>query len=288
MIDLAKPFRIPFREEAADMFQHRDKTIQSTYRLGCVVFSIANFDAQVEQEFQSCLQAFDKDEPVIADHIYDGKKDNINDIVDVINDVHKRHTNTLWILAAALVSPAGHKVLLAAPSHAGKSTTAMGLVLGHGWKVLSEDITHIDLTSDEIINFASPFAVKVGTPERLKEAVHAELNTVRAPSVEPSSWLPLKDHSFGRNLTAPFDLAFYFEPIQGGNYKCNAISNTEFVRTLLPLSNVARQKEAAAKVSQYVLEGRCFRVSEGNLQQRLQTIIELESYLGEGSVNHGI
>ncbi|HEY9732143.1 MAG TPA: hypothetical protein V6C89_09525 [Drouetiella sp.] len=270
------------------MFQHRDKTNQLTYRLGRIVFSIANFDAQVEQEFQNCLQACDKDDSVQAEHVYDGKKDNINDIVDVINDVHKRHTNTLWILAAALVSPAGHKVLLAAPSHAGKSTTAMGLVLGYDWKVLSEDITHIDLITDEIINFASPFAVKPGTPERLKEAVQAEFSTVKAPSVEPSSWLPLKDHSLGHNLKAPFDLAFYLDPFDGGDYRCSPISTSEYIRTLLPLSNVARQREAAAKVSQYVQENRCFRVSEGNLQQRLQSITQLESNIGEESVHHGV
>lgn len=261
------------------MFQHRDKTIRSRYRLGRVVFSIANFDSRVEQEFRNCLQAYDQTESVEAEHVYDGTTAKINDILDVINDVHKRHTNTLWILAAAVVSPAGNKVLLAAPAHAGKSTTTMGLVLGYGWKVISEDITHIDLGTDEIINFASPFAVKLGTAERLKEAVKAEFDTIKAPSIEPSSWLPLKDHSVGCNLKAPFDLLFYLQPIIGGDYKCSAISKSEFIRTLLPLSNVARHKEAAAKVSQCVQENRCFRISEGTLQQRLQTIIQLESNL---------
>ena len=256
------------------MFQQRDKIIKPTYKLGSVVFSITNCDAVLEREFEMLLPICPPNNSA-PNRNFDAQKESINHIVDLINLVHKKHEGTLWILAASVVSPSGRKVLISGPSHAGKSTMAMALVMGYGWKVLSEDITHIDLTNDEIINFGSPFAIKLGAPDLIEAAVKADLTSVELSPAEPSAWIPLDSNSVGHNLKAPFDLIVYLEPFKGGDFSCEKISPAEYVRAILPGSNIARMRDAANKIYDYVLQGRCYRLAEGNLTQRLEKIIQL-------------
>lgn len=205
-----------------------------------------------------------------ADRIYDAQKESINTIVDVINHVHKRHENTLWILGATVVSPSGQSVLLSGPSQSGKSTTAMALVFEHKWKVLSEDITHVDLSNDEIINFESPFSIKTGAINLLKTAVNSSFE-----NIEENSWLPIGENSLGHNLHAPFDFVFYFDEKHGGDFECRRVSPSELIRAILPRSNVSRSKAASNKIYEYVLQDRCYLVSGGSLTRRLQQIMLL-------------
>lgn len=209
-------------------------------------------------------------ENAAPDHVYDADANDIKNVLDVINHVHKQHHGSMWILGASIVSPAGHKVLISGPLNSGKSTTVLALVLGYAWKVLSEDITHIDMNTDEIVNFGSPFAIKPGTVDLLKSSLQLELSPL-----ELNSWMPLGLANLGHNMKTPFDLVIYFEEFSGGAFRCESMSVHEFTRTILRKSNITRINGAAIKLCEYVSEGCCYRISNGSLKDRLDAIIQL-------------
>ncbi|RTL45842.1 MAG: hypothetical protein EKK48_00425 [Candidatus Melainabacteria bacterium] len=261
------------------MHQQQDKANIPTYQLGQVKFAVTNCDELLEQELRSCLPIC---RVATAENttFYDAKSDSIKNIVDLINHIHKRHEGTLWILGAGIVSPSGRKLLIAGPSHTGKSTTAMALVFGFGWKVLSEDITHIDITENEIINFASPFAVKRGTLSSIQNALKAfdktlDLSSFDTSSVKPTCWAPLENASTGCNLSTPFDHAVVFEQFDDHDLRCDHLTSLDYMRALLPISNIARLSQVSNKFYNYVAEDSCYRLAGGNLKQRLDRIIQL-------------
>lgn len=261
------------------MRQQQNKANIPTYQLGQVKFAVTNCDELLEEELRNCLPICREN---TAEHttFYDAKKDSIKNIVDLINHIHKRHEGTLWILGAGVVSPSGRKLLIAGPSHTGKSTTALALVLGFGWKVLSEDITHIDITEKAIINFASPFAVKRGTLTSIQNALRAfdktlDMSSFDPNTVKPTSWVPLESASTGCNMSTPFDQAVYFDIFDENILRHDHLTSLEYMRALLPISNIARLSQVANKFYDYVAEDSCYRFSGGNLKQRLDRIIQL-------------
>jgi hypothetical protein len=156
----------------------------------------------------------------------------------------------------------------------------MALVRGFGWKVLSEDITHVDLRNGEIINFASPFAVKRGTISHLQKTLddsglRLDWSSFDPNSDSPITWIPLGTHSLGNNLKAPFDLVVYFDGFTDGDATCKKLPSAEFVRAILQISNFTRLDDATSKICEYVAEERCYRISGGSLKQRVDTILQL-------------
>lgn len=205
------------------------------------------------------------------DHVYDAGAFEIKSVLDVINHVHKQHEGSLWILGASIVTPAGQKVLISGPLSSGKSTTVLALVFGCGWKVLSEDITHIDMATNEIVNFGSPFALKPGTMDLLSNTYQFETPGTN----DTGSWMPLGSANLGHNLKTPFDLVVYFEEFSGGPFKCEEMSVPEFTRTILRKSNITRINDAPNKLYEYVSEGSCYRISDGSLKERVDAITRL-------------
>ncbi len=216
------------------------------------------------------LPLSDTESPATA-NVFDANANEIKNVLDVINHVHKQHSGSLWILGASIVSPEGAKVLLTGPLSSGKSTTVLALVLSQGWKVISEDITHIDMTTDEIVNFGSPFALKPGTLDLLRSTLQLELS----PFGQTDSWMALGSANLGHNMKTPFDLVIYFEEFSGGAFRCERISVHEFTRTILRKSNIARIDGATNKVCEYVSEGSCYKISDGSLKDRIEAIVEL-------------
>ncbi len=203
-------------------------------------------------------------------HTFDAKADSINSLLDVINHVHKLHYQSIWILGATIVSPQGQTVLISGPLSSGKSTTVLGLVFNFDWKVLSEDITHIDMNTNEIINFASPFAIKPGTLDLLKTSFPSS----QLPD-DSAAWMALRDKDLGCNVKTPFNLVIHFDKPQGGEFSCEKMSVPEYIRALLRKSNITRVKGAPDKISEYVSEGNCYLLRDGSLKERIQTILQL-------------
>ncbi|MBS1955862.1 MAG: hypothetical protein JST89_16885 [Cyanobacteria bacterium SZAS-4] len=223
----------------------------------------------MRRELESFVPAFDSINSDLI-HTFDAKADSIETLLDVINQVHKLHFSSIWILGATIVSPQGQTVLISGPLSSGKSTTVLGLVFNYGWKVISEDITHIDMTTNEIINFASPFAIKPGTFDLLKTTFQPD----KFP--DPSTvWMALNDKNLGCNRKAGIDLVIHFDKPRGGAISLEKISVPEYIRAILQKSNIALVNGAADKICEYVSEDSCYLIKDGSLKERIQTILQL-------------
>jgi hypothetical protein len=207
----------------------------------------------------------------VADQIYDAKLEGIKNMVGLLNHVLKQHHGLIWILGASLMSPDGRKLLILGAPYGGKTTAVLTLVFRCSWKVLSEDVTLIDPGTNEIINFAAPLALKPGTIELVKEAA----SIVPGP-VESDRWIPLREHSLGRNVKTPFDLALYLD-LSGGQDKlsCEKMPVNEYVRAMLQTSNLISMPGSVDKIYEYVRGDSCYRITAGSIQQRLKAILQL-------------
>jgi hypothetical protein len=191
----------------------------------------------------------------------------------IVNIALKHHDACVWIDAASLISPGGKKILIAGASHAGKSTCTTALALKEKWKVLAEDIVLFDTAADRLICFASPFSLKPGTADRLAA------QNCPAPPLVLNEWIPLDGMAAGGEVAAKLDLAFFFEHIADpgslGPLTLNETVQADFIRRLLPISNLLHSETAIDKLSTYLTDARCFNLSGGSITERLRKINEL-------------
>ncbi len=238
---------------------------QPLYRLGRISFVVKSADAGFQNELARLLPAC----RVAPEVIYEIESD--GNFRQLVGEILGLQSEYLWLSAACVVSPAGHKVLISGNSSAGKSTTVLALALRYGWKVLAEDLTCIDLHTGRIISFATPFSLKKGTVELLQETI----SMVPEP-VALGEWVPQSDlHAhgeYGSNL----DLSLYFGTARHGEpMQVSVCSPGEYVRLLLPCSNLIHCAHGPDKLAEYVSSGTCYRVSGGSLSERLNLILEL-------------
>jgi HprK-related kinase A len=67
--------------------------------------------------------------------------------------------NTYLIIHAAVIEKAGYAVIMPAPSGSGKSTLTAALIQ-EGWRLLSDELTLIDLETKNVIPFPRPVSLK--------------------------------------------------------------------------------------------------------------------------------
>ena len=188
------------------------------YQLGKYVFQLTGSDEMVmcflDLVLPPCSSPGTDDRAIAFDVDYQGTKEEYDswtdeekcDVINLFIDrAFKYHGSCLWIDAAALATPFKQTVLISGASHSGKSTSAMALAFGHGWKVVAEDIALLDLARDQVVTFATPFSTRPGSIERVEQATG-----VRPGPVLISEWVPAKDHACHCNPTAFFDLAFFW------------------------------------------------------------------------------
>jgi hypothetical protein len=239
------------------------------YQLGRLSFVVINCADSLQIQLRRMLPEV---QPSLSEPVYkvDARLEEIVSLRDLINHMYKQHLGFFWLLGASVVSPAGQKVLISGPGHSGKSTTVLALCCDHDWKVVSEDITLFDLEKHEILNFASPFTVRIGTLELLDAASTKHLTF---PEDEP--WVPLGAHNLKSDITAPFDLSFYFDGIVANKALHHSeLSHSEYLKLILPISNLARLPGAVDKIESYFPK-HCYRVVAGSVRERVSKIIEL-------------
>ncbi len=181
-----------------------------------------------------------------------------------------RHRDCFWMDAATVVSPDGHVVLIAGPSHSGKSTAAMALSFGLNWKVISEDITLLDVSSLSLIPFASPLSAREGTLERIHRATGAQLGRLIG-----GEWLNLGCHADGSSHSK-IDFAYILPKTDGTvdeQFGVKQISLADFVRHLVPISNILHLPSGLESVMDLLSSARCFGIEGGNLNERLDCIV---------------
>lgn len=231
------------------------------YQLGRVAFSLADLESGHELEclFPKCRSNYDNLVEFPA---------NERNVRSIINQVLAYHSDCLWFDAACLLSPEGKRILISGGSGSGKSTTSMALVFGLGWKVYSEDVTLIDPAKDVILSFASPFSLKTGTLEILE----ASLQVVPKP-ICLGEWLPPGENAIAETCAVKFEMVLLFENAKAsGTLECAEISASDYVRRLLPISNLIHKDGAPEKVTEYIGCAKCFQIRGGTLCERLEKI----------------
>jgi hypothetical protein len=241
---------------------------KTIYKLGNVAFTLRNcdpaFETVVAHLIPTCPQW-----QTAPNEIREIEMSGVQDLRKLINTVLRLHDGCNWIDAACLRAANGKIVLISGQSGAGKSTTTMALALNHGWKVLAEDLTLIDPATSEIIAFGSPFSLKKGTSELLEQL------TGNAPKpILLGEWLDSKHVASTTNVKANLDFALHFCGVTDEVLNCKPISANEYTRAILPYSNISRDKEAPARFSHYLANARCFKLSGGSLQERVQKLLE--------------
>lgn len=243
--------------------------VRQAYELGRIRFEVVNGHPDLEPCLEQLLPRTTL-QPDDEKHVYDAGTN--GHLRELINYVLKLHAECLWIDAACIVSPKGHRLLISGQSGAGKSTTSLAISLGYDWKVLGEDIILIDPNTDEILNFASPFSLKAKTAELVEEAV----NVLPSP-ILLEEWVPLGSRALGHSCPTPFDLVVHLER-DTTELECNKLSTSEYARKIFTLSNLIRRNDVSDKFFSYLPENGCYRISGGTVRERIEKIFSLCGY----------
>ncbi len=237
-----------------------------TFKLGRVVFEVENCQADFLEDLSRLLPHASAEESA-AENVVGVKMGCSQSIRELVNHVLKRHRDCIWLDAACLVSPSGKKILFAGKSSSGKTTMAMALAMSYKWSLLAEDIVLLDPSNNEIICFPSPFSLKRGTMRVLRRAIG------QAPEkIYQKEWTPsFQIASTNESHFAPFDVAIHLV-LTGGvdEMKVEKASAAEFVRKVLPISNLARKPDGIANFMSLVEPAQCYELNNGSLEERLQ------------------
>jgi len=89
---------------------------------------------------------------------------------DVQSYAEAHNPRSLWLHAAALVSPSGQGLLCVGPSGSGKSTTSL-LLLDHGFRYLAEDSVLFEPTTKQVLGLGLAIRLDAlpSSPERFLE-----------------------------------------------------------------------------------------------------------------------
>jgi len=234
------------------------------YRLGHVSFTVDSTDVAFKLELARLLPLCRVEPQTVCKLAAD-------DFRGLLARVLELHEGYAWLSAACLLSPQGHKVLISGQSSAGKSTTALALALQYGWKALSEDLTCIDLQRNKIIAFATPFSLKTGTLEMLADSISSVPETLVF-----GEWVPMSDMHVEGEFDTNLDLILYFDTARKGEpIQQIACSPGEYVRLLLPCSNLLHDECGPQKLAEYAAASACYRVTGGSLLERISLIRDM-------------
>lgn len=186
----------------------------------------------------------------------------------------EHHASFLWLDAAVLIkdNPQSKCILISGQSHSGKSTAALAMSSGSGWKILTEDVLLIDTKDDKLIAFPAPQSVRSGTSQRIKDALGIDV-----PSPKLKNWVPSQDRCVVTDVPARFDVVFHLsviDPENPGSFECQSLSPFTYVRKILLNSNLIAM-DAIDKFADYVMQASCFQIAGGSLSERLNAMIQL-------------
>jgi hypothetical protein len=188
----------------------------------------------------------------------------------------KFHAGLLWMEAAVMLDGKGRLVLLAGGSYAGKTTLSLALHLALGWKIVSEDSTMFDISSNCVVPFARPLALR---PDSLAKIV-------AATGVKPIGTL-CDEYYFDaamyyREPVPPeFACALLLTPLTGdrvSTLSMENISQATYVRRLLPLSNLIRFSKGLESITRSLEAGACYVLAGGELKDRIKVMQRLASH----------
>jgi len=247
-------------------------TTSPVFKLGKIVFTVENCSKNLQDQLAQMLPRASFDDPQEPIVLVNESGDDLTAMRPLINSIFKLHHSCFWADAACLISPSGKKVMLTGKSSAGKSTTSIALALGHKWKVLSEDITLVDSGTGEILSFATPFSLKQGTLDLLEDGADVVPETIIQ-----HEWVPIGVSVRDEIYKVPFDIAVHLEITdqERSDFSWSPLSPTEYVRRVLPVSNLLRITDGTEVFLDYVKEGGCFSCVNGSVSERITKLREL-------------
>ncbi len=256
-----------------------------SYRLGDFCFQLKSSNRQLCDRIGSLLERdkVDGDDDPLSVIDIDAPLAIVSDWEEVVSEAEgleiirlivrralNRHHDYLWLDAATLVSPSGKTVLIAGPSHSGKSTAATALAFAFGWKILAEDVSLVEPKSKQLKTFASPLSLRAGSLERIRVAT----GVLPGPIVG-SEWISISDHLAENSIDFRIDLAIALSVTDSNTDEpltTDAVSAQAFIHPLLPLCNALHIDQGIELLDESLKNSLCFRVKGGSLAERLQFI----------------
>jgi len=238
----------------------------AVYKLGRARFTVESTNAELLQELPNLF--FADNAGVDPIHTISARS-----LRELLMEVVRLHDAYIWLSAACIISPEGHKVLISGQSSAGKSTTTLALAMKYGWKAASEDLTCLDIERNQMVAFPTPFSLKKGTRELLQETIGT--TTERLAFGE---YLPLSNIHADGEFDTNFDLTLYFDKVKKDEpilyFPCTP---GEYVRLLLPSSNLVKNSGSIDKLAEYVASCPCYKITGGSLSERMDLVLQLTS-----------
>lgn len=231
------------------------------YRLGDVAFTLRDSATALSEHCEALLVPAAGVTAVVHEAV------NCGDLRDIVAQILKLHLNCIWIDAACLLSSTGKQILLSGLSCSGKSTTAIALAFGYGWRIFSEDIVLLDYETDKIVSFAAPFSCKKGTVARLEQLIGGKYELV------DGEWLSSKGLHAPQNVQPKFDLCFHFSMDQPeAPMQLEQIIPATFIRKIVSCSNILHDDRGSEKFEEYISDAVCYHISNGSLAERVELI----------------
>jgi hypothetical protein len=193
-------------------------------------------------------------------------------ILDLLRlDLYKLQSNCVWFDAASLVLPEGNLLVLAGASGFGKTTLALALAVVYGWKIITEDITFIDIESGATYPLVHPFLMRAGWQQTLFQATGIELESSLADDwFFDRAMFSTGVHNANFRLLVKLELPFFPMPLS-----VESISLAEYLRTILPLGNFLRVPDVLDSLPNILAGANCYVMRGGTVRERMEALAVL-------------
>lgn len=196
-----------------------------------------------------------------------------NALAYVIDRALADHGGFLWIDASAMLTPKGELVLIAGPSHSGKTSLSLCLALAHNWKIVAEDIVLIDRQTQVLTPFARPLTLRPDTAKKIQAAVGINPETFsHCGWTASASWYNLQSRQAKFDFC--LDLAVTDHKSTAG-LRTQVATSGELIRSLISHSNALRYENGVSTLSHCLETSKCCFLNQGTLPDRIKYVLSL-------------
>ncbi len=181
------------------------------------------------------------------------------------------YPNDLALEAALLITPKGVPVWLSGGTQTGKTTLVVALALGFNWKIVSEDVVFID--QGEPVPAVAPLSLRPKAPDLINAATG-----IMPQPLAGTRWLIRHDLFQTDKLPTRTPVAVHLSLTAANvhsDLNVHEIAWTQYVRTVLPISNAPKVANGIDRLIKVFEGGSCLLLQNGNLEMRLNALSNL-------------